>query len=202
MPSGTMKAIRKKIWAKHRGWVFSAKEFANLGPRTAVDQALFRLQSSGEVRRIARGIYEYPKVHPRIGILSPSPEAVARAVAVKTNSRVMISGATAANLLGLSTQVPSQNVFLTDGRSQRIRIGNQLVVLKHVAPSKMIGAGTEAGTVIQAVRFLGRHAIGEIPVESLSKKIPVSVKTEIERLAPGAPVWLQPTLARLSATQA
>jgi hypothetical protein len=66
----------------------------------------------------------------------------------------------------------------------------------------MIGAGTEAGTVIQAVRFLGRHGIGEIPVESLSKKIPVSVKTEIERLAPGAPVWLQPTLARLSAAQA
>ena len=199
MPSSPMNEIRKKIWAKHRGWVFSAKEFASLGPRTAVDQALFRLQRSGEIRRIARGIYEYPKVHPRIGVLSPSPEAVARAVAARTNSRVMISGAKAANLMGLSTQVPSQNLFLTDGRSHSIRIGNQLVVLKHVAPSKMIGAGTEAGVVIQAVRFLGRRGIGEIPVESLSKKIPVSVKAEIKRLAPGVPVWLQPALARLSA---
>ena len=199
MPSSAMNAIRKKIWAKHRGWVFSAKEFASLGPRTAVDQALFRLQRSGKIRRIARGIYEYPKVHPRIGVLSPSPESVAMAVAAKTNSRVMISGAKAANLLGLSTQVPAQNLFLTDGRSHRIRIGNQLVVLKHVAPSKMIGAGTEAGIVIQAVRSLGRHGIGEIPVESLSKKLPVSVKAEIERLAPGTPAWLQPTLARLSA---
>ena len=88
MSSNTMNAIRKKIWAKHRGWVFSAKEFAGLGPRTAVDQALSRLQRSGEIRRIARGIYEYPKVHPRIGILSPSPEAVAKAVAARTNSRV------------------------------------------------------------------------------------------------------------------
>ena len=164
-------------------------------------QALFRLQRSSGIRRIARGIYEYPKVHPQIGVLSPSPEAVAMAIAAKTNSRVMISGAKAANVLGLSTQVPSQNVFLTDGRSHSIQIGNQLVVLKHVAPSKMIGAGTEAGTVIQAVRFLGRLGIGEIAVESLSKKIPASVKTEIERLAPGAPVWLQPTLARLSAAQ-
>ncbi len=197
--SSTMNAIRKKIWAKHRGWCFSAKEFASLGPRTAVDQALFRLQKSGEIRRIARGIYAYPKMHPRIGVLSPSPEAVATAVAAKTNSRIMVSGAKAANLLGLSTQVPSQNVFLTDGRSRSLRIGNQLVVLKHVAPSKMIGAGTEAGLVIQAVRSLGRQGVGEIPVESLSKKIPASVKSEIERLAPGVPVWLQPTLARLSA---
>ena len=139
------------------------------------------------------------EIHPRIGVLSPSPEAVARAIAARTNSRVMISGAKAANLLGLSTQVPAQNLFLTDGRSHSIRIGNQLVVLKHVAPSKMIGAGTEAGVVIQAVRFLGRRGIGEIPVESFSKKIPVSVKAEIKRLAPGVPVWLQPALARLSA---
>jgi predicted transcriptional regulator of viral defense system len=199
MPSSTMNEIRKKIWAKHRGWVFSAKEFANLGPRTAVDQALFRLQRIGEIRRIARGIYEYPKVHPEIGLLSPSPEAVAMAVAAKTNSRVMVSGAKAANLLGFSTQVPAQNVFLTDGRSHKIRIGNQLVVLKHVAPSKMIGAGTEAGVVIQAFRFVGHQGIEEIPVESLSKKIPVSIKAELKRLSPGAPVWLQPTLARLSA---
>jgi predicted transcriptional regulator of viral defense system len=199
MSSNTMNAIRKKIWAKHRGWVFSAKEFAGLGPRTAVDQALSRLQRRGEIRRIARGIYEYPKVHPRIGILSPSPEAVAKAVAARTNSRVMISGAKAANLVGLSTQVPSQNLFLTDGLSHRLRIGNQLVVLQHVAPSKMIGAGTQAGVVIQGMRFLGRQGVGEIPVESLSKKIPASVKGEISRLAPGAPVWLQPALARLSA---
>ena len=198
MSSNTMHEMRKRIWAKHRGWVFSAKEFASLGPRTAVDQALFRLQRSGEIRRIARGVYEYPKVHPEIGVLSPSPEAVAMAVAAKTNSRVMVSGAKAANLLGFSTQVPAQNVFLTDGRSHKIRIGNQLVVLKHVAPSKMIGAGTEAGVVIQAFRFVGRHGLEEVPVESLSKKIPLSVKTEIKRLAPGTPAWLQPTLARLS----
>ena len=138
-------------------------------------------------------------MHPEIGLLSPSPEAVAMAVAAKTNSRVMVSGAKAANLLGFSTQVPAQNVFLTDGRSHKIRIGNQLVVLKHVAPSKMIGAGTEAGVVIQAFRFVGHQGIEEIPVESLSKKIPVSIKAELKRLSPGAPVWLQPTLARLSA---
>jgi hypothetical protein len=87
---------------------------------------------------------------------------------------------------------------LTDGRSHKIRIGNQLVVLKHVAPSKMIGAGTEAGVVIQAFRFVGRRGLEEVPVQSLSKKIPLSVKTEIKRLAPGTPAWLQPTLARLS----
>src|SRR2546422_1065603 len=85
------KAILKQIRAKRRGWVFTPKEFANVGPRTAVDQSLCRLQQEGTIRRLTRGIYEYPKIHPQIGVLSPSAEAVAKAVAAKTNSRLLIS---------------------------------------------------------------------------------------------------------------
>jgi Family of unknown function (DUF6088) len=119
-----------------------------------VDQALFRLEKSGRIRRLARGIYEFPKKHPQIGILSPAPEAVAKALAERTGSRIMVSGATAANLLGLSTQVPMKNLFLAEGPSRTVQIGNQTISLKHVAPSKMKGAGTEAGIVIQAIRSL------------------------------------------------
>jgi hypothetical protein len=163
-----------------------------------VDQALSRLQRSGTIRRIARGLYEFPKIHPSIGALSPNPEAVASAIAAKTNSRVMVSGAKAANLLGLSTQVPSQNLFLTDGRARRVRVGNQVVVMKHVASSKLIGAGTDAGLVIQAMRSFGPNGVGELTIKSLAERLPVQVKTEIGRFTTAAPAWLQPTLNRLT----
>jgi hypothetical protein len=191
--------IRRRIRAKRRGWVFTPKHFSNFGPRTAVDQALSRLQRSGEIRRLARGIYEFPRVHPQIGVLSPSPEAVAAAVAQKTHSRVTVSEATAANRLGLSNQVPAQNVFLTDGPSREVRVGKQVVRLRHVAPSRLIGAGTEAGMVIQALRSLGPQGITNVSLESLSQKLPTAVKSEIRRLAPAAPAWSQPVLRRIAA---
>src|SRR5580658_9206634 len=194
MATSTTNAILKRIRAKHRGSVFTPREFAHLGTRAAVDQALSRLQRSGQIRRLARGVYEFPKMHPQIGVLSPSAEAVAKAMAERTGSRMTVSGAKAANLLGLSTQVPMQNVFWTEGPSRIIRIGNQTVTLKHVAPSKMIGAGTEAGMVIQAIRSLGERGIHEVPVNTLATQLPRPVKKAVRRLAPTAPAWSQPVL--------
>ena len=199
MATSTMNAILRRIRAKHRGSVFTPRQFAHLGTRAAVDQALSRLQRSGRIRRLTRGVYEFPKIHPRIGVLSPSPEGVAKAMAERTGSRITISGAKAANLLGLSTQVPMQNVFWTEGPSRTIRIGNQTVSLKHVAPSKMIGAGTEAGIVIQAVRSLGEKRVHEIPVHTLAKRLPGPVKRAVKRLTPTAPAWSQAVLNQITA---
>jgi hypothetical protein len=199
MATSTMNAILRRIRAKHRGSVFTPRQFAHLGTRAAVDQALSRLQRSGRIRRLTQGVYEFPKIHPRIGVLSPSPEGVAKAMAERTGSRITISGAKAANLLGLSTQVPMQNVFWTEGPSRTIRIGNQTVSLKHVAPSKMIGAGTEAGIVIQAVRSLGEKGVHEIPVHTLAKRLPGPVKRAVKRLTSTAPAWSQPFLNQITA---
>lgn len=194
-----MNAVLRRIRARHRGSVFTPKQFTDLGSRAAIDQALSRLQRSGQIRRLARGVYEFPKVHPRIGVLSPSSEAVAKAMAERTGSRITVSGAKALNLLGLSTQVPMQNVYWTEGPSRTIRIGNQTVALKHVAPSKMIGAGTEAGMVIQAVRSLGKRAVQEVPVQTLANRLPRSVKRAVRRLVHAGPIWSQPVLNRISA---
>jgi predicted transcriptional regulator of viral defense system len=199
MTASTTNAILKRIRAKHRGFVFTPTEFAHLGTRAAVDQALSRLQRSGQIRRLTRGVYEFPKVHPKIGLLSPSPEAVAKAIAKRTASRISVSPAKAANLLGLSTQVPMQNIFWTEGPSRTVRIGNQTVSLKHVAASKMIGAGTEAGIVVQAVRSLGKERINEISVHSLAERLALPVKRAVQRLLPAAPAWSQPVLIQISA---
>jgi hypothetical protein len=198
MRTNTTNAILRKIRAKRPGWVFTPKQFTQFGNRAAVDQALSRLSHSGEIRRLARGIYEFPKIHPRIGVLSPSPEAIAHAVAERTGSRIMVSGAKAANLLGLSTQVPIQNLFLTEGPSRTVRVGNQTVSLRHVAPSKLLGAGTEAGIVIQAVRYLGPEGISEIPVRALAARLPLTVKSAIKRIASAAPAWSQAVLREIA----
>jgi Family of unknown function (DUF6088) len=198
MTTSITHTVMKKIRAKSPGWIFTPREFVGLGTRAAIDQSLSRLQRRGKIRRLARGIYEYPKVHPRIGVLSPSPEAIANAVAAKTGSRILVSGSKALNLLGLSTQVPIQNLYLTEGPSRVLQIGRQTITLKHAAPSKLLGAGTEAGTVLQAVRSYGQKRAGEIPVKLLAERLPRAVKSEVKRLAPFAPGWAQPVLNQIA----
>src|SRR5258708_20201952 len=111
----------------------------------------------------------------------------------------MISRAKAAILLGISTQVPVQNLFLTEGPSRTVRIGNQTVALKHVAPSKMIGAGTEAGVVIQAVRAPRQKGGPEISIHSLSKHLPPPLKKTLRPLIPTSPGCPHPPLNHTTA---
>jgi hypothetical protein len=97
------------------GAVFSPRMFDDLARRAAVDQALSRLTKAGKIRRIARGLYDIPKTHPLLGVLSPDPEAIARSIATQAGYRLQPTPAHAANALGLSTQVPAKIVYLIDG---------------------------------------------------------------------------------------
>jgi uncharacterized protein DUF6088 len=136
-----------------RGGVFTPKDFLDVAARAAVDQALSRLAKGGKLRRLARGLYDFPKVHPKLGPLSPAPDDVARALARETE--VQIAGARAANALGLSTQVPAKSVYLTDGPSRRVVLGKRVVDLRHASPKHLIAPGSPAGTIVQALRHLG-----------------------------------------------
>src|SRR5208337_2780770 len=122
-------SVLKRIRAHGRGWVFTPREFLALGTRRAVDRALARLTQDRTIRRLEQGLYDYPRVHKKLGVLAPNPDDVAAVLAAKTGSRVQISGARAANLLGLSDQVPAQLVYLTDGPAHRVKIGAQIFFL-------------------------------------------------------------------------
>src|SRR3546814_9456302 len=98
--------IMRRARAGGRGGVFTPRDFLDVAARAAVDQALSRLAKTGKLRRLARGLYDFPKVHPKLGPLSPTPNEVAKALAGETGSQVQIAGARAANPPGLSTQVP------------------------------------------------------------------------------------------------
>src|SRR5882724_4699187 len=139
-----------------RGWVFTPTDFSSrFGNRAAVDQALSRLTRSGAIRRLARGLYVYPRINPRLGVISPPPDAVAKAIARKTRSRLQVDGAQAANALGVSTQVPAHAIYLTDGPSRRVPIGRNVVTLRHTTARHLIAPGSQAGAVVQALRYLG-----------------------------------------------
>ena len=160
-----------RIRAKGRGWVFSPSHFLDFGSRKAVDLALFRLVNRGTIRRLARGIYDYPKIHPQLGALSPSIDSVAKLIAEKNNSQLKITGAEAANALGLSTQVPARIVYLTDGPSRKIKIGKQTIELRHASPKKMATAGKASGTVIQALQYIGKENVNSEMVSKIKETL-------------------------------
>ena len=120
-----MQAIDEKILSRFygngRGHVGTQNDFIDLGSRSHIDNALSRLAKNGKLKRIARGLYEYPKVDELLGELSPNLDKVAKAMAGRDGIRLQPTGAYAANRLHLSEQVPMKVVFLTDGSSKQLK---------------------------------------------------------------------------------
>jgi hypothetical protein len=171
--------------------VFTAQDFADLASRDTVDQALARLARSGQIRRLDRGVYDLPRTHPTIGPMWPSADAVAQAVAKQTDSHLQVSGAAAANALGLSTQVPAKVEYLTDGPSRSIHIGKLLVSLKHAGRVDMLLPKTRAGMAIVALRHLGRNSASETVLQRLAATLDSSDKQKLTQVRPQLPGWLR-----------
>jgi hypothetical protein len=185
----TLKVLRR-IKAANPGAAFTPKAFGDLGNRAAVDQALSRLTKAGKIRRIYRGVYDIPKTHPALGPLSPDPDAVAKAIAAQAGYRLQPTPAHAANVLGLSSQVPAQIVYLIDGSSRKITVGNQIIHFKHAGPSALLGAGTPAGVALQAIRAFGPDQLTAGVIRQLRRSLPSDAKTGLRKLAHHAPQWM------------
>src|SRR6476659_62937 len=160
------------IHGRGRGSVFVPANFLDLGSREAIDIALHRLARKGTIRRLARGVYDFPKQHPILGLRSPSAGAVARALAGRDRTRLQPAGAYAANALGLSEQVPAKAVFLTDGPSRTVRIGPTTIQLRRTTARNMEAAGRLSGLLIQALRELGQEHVTPERREHLKRTLP------------------------------
>src|SRR5690349_11899421 len=191
MSSSIQNTMLYRIRGKGRGWAFSARHFLDLGSRDAVDKALSRLARKGSIRRLGNGIYDYPKISPRLGILSPSIEAVAKEIAGKNSSTLKITGAQAANALGLSTQVPARIVYLTDGPSRQLKIGNQTIILKHASPRTMATAGKGSGTVISALQYLGKENVTAETIRKTQEALSEADKKELAKDVEHIPEWMR-----------
>ena len=191
MSSSIQNTMLYRIRGKGRGWAFSARHFLDLGSRDAVDKALSRLAKNELIRRLGSGIYDYPKISPRLGILSPSIEAVAKEIAGKNSSTLKIAGAQAANALGLSTQVPARIVYLTDGPSRQLKIGNQTIILKHASPRTMATAGKGSGTVISALQYLGKENVTAETIRKIQEALSEADKKELAKDVEHIPEWMR-----------
>ena len=181
--------ILSRIYGSGRGSVFTPGRFLDLGSRAAVDKVLSRLVQKGTLHRLARGLYDYPEHHPIMGILAPSPDAIARALTGQ-GIRLQPSGAYAANRLGLSTQVPARIVYLTDGPSRTVRVGNQEIRLQRTTPRSMGPAGRTSGLVIQALRHLGQKYVDDAVIQTLQHKLSDQDKKRLIKDIAYAPTWV------------
>lgn len=186
------------INSRGRGAVFVPTDFLNLGSRQAVDIVLHRLVQKGTIRRLSRGIYDFPEEHSVLGKLQPSPEKIAEALVERDCTRIQPAGAYAANILGLSEQVPAKVVFLTDGPSRTVKIGATTIQLRRTTPKNMAMAGRLSGLLIQALRELGKKNMTTERVEHLKRILPIEKRQELLKDIRLAPAWMHSIFKKLA----
>jgi hypothetical protein len=202
MPPRPASPVDARILATLRrrgaGTVFVPNDFLALGTRSAVDVALHRLVERGAIRRLGRGVYDLPKRHRVLGEVTASADAIAAALAGRDRLRLQPSGAYAANLLGLSEQVPAKVVFLTDGATRAVRIGNTTIRLRRTTPRNMATAGRLSGLLIQALRVLGKHHVSPQRIAHLKRTIPAVERRALIKDLRFAPTWMHPIFRALA----
>lgn len=147
--------IQERMAAQAPFGVWTPTDFLDLGSRDAIDQALSRLTSAGDIRRITRGLYDVPRSNRLTGKLTnPDPRRVIDALARRDQARMLVDGLTAANDLGLTDAVPAKISVHTDARLRPIKLGAQTIAFKLTAPSRLYWAGRPAMRVVQALQWL------------------------------------------------
>ncbi len=171
-----------RIYGNGKGWVFTPKDFADLGTRASVDVGLHSLVSQGKIRRIGRGLYDYPKESNLLKkTLSPDYFLAAEAIARKNGWKIVPSGETILNKLRLSTQISSQYVFESDGESKVFTIGDMKIKFKK-APLKDIGIKSKKGLfLVRAIKALGKERIDDKVIDALKKEVLVNEHKTILR---------------------
>ncbi len=174
-----------------------AKQLLHLGNRAAVDQALSRLVRRGVLLRAGRGIYALP-VESRFGSRAPSTAKMVEGLAEQRGETIVPHGAAAANALGLTTQVPMRAVYLTSGRNRRLKLGAQMVELRHAPNWQLLFPGKAAGEAVRALAWLGPEKAGAA-INQLRTKLSQSELTEIASARPRLPTWMAQEVSALVA---
>jgi hypothetical protein len=161
--------IRQRITRGKSGKIYFAKDFGDIGNDELVNKALFRLEKNSTLVRIFHGIYLRPIIDKEVGLLYPSPDKIAEAIAKRDNARIMPTGSYAMNLLGLSTQVPMNVVYLTDGSPRKINIGRRKITFKKISPRNFEYKGKIIPLVVGALKEIGKDNISPEQLRQLEK---------------------------------
>jgi len=176
------------------GALISAKVLSHLGKRAAVDQALKRLEQRKQLLRLYAGAYVRP-IKTRFGVRAPAAEKIVEAIAATRAETVVPHGAAAANSLGLTTQVPTKLVYLTSGRNRRLKLGAQVVEMKHAPQWMLLPSHRAAGEAVRAIAWMGEHHAAEA-LTTLKHKLPPSTVDELIALRPALPAWMSKSIGQ------
>jgi hypothetical protein len=191
--------IIRRLRLKRYAGAFTPSDLADLGDPRAVGKALTRLVRAGTVRRVRRGIYEVPRDHPVLGTVGASNDAVVAAVARRDGLKLLPSGAHAANLLGLSTQVAGRTTYGVSGRAlPPAAFGRSNVAFKKRSPRTMMLAGRASGWVAEALRNIGRARLTPERLRPLRDRLDAQAKKQLAEDIRYVPAWMRPMFHDLS----
>lgn len=190
--------ILRRIRAKKHGWVFTPKNFIDIALRSAIDVTLHRLTKKGVIRKLDKGIYDFPIIHPKLGILAPDPDLIAKAIASKTGDTIQPSAARAANQLGIDTQVSSKPVYLTSRSSIKKNIANYPIVLHHTKYTSNNTLNPNVADTINALRHLGKNNISSSIINQLSRVLAKKDKLQLIKNISKFPDWMAPIILQLA----
>lgn len=202
-----MSEIRLKIEAKvaerlqemPKGTVLFVDDFLDLGSPDSIKKALYRLTNEKSLLvRLAHGIYLYPKTDKELGILYPSTEEIAKAIARRDKARIIPTGVYALNRLGLSTQVPMKIVYLTDGATRSIKIGKRTITFKRTSPKNLMTKGEISTLVIQALKEIGQNNVDDDILKQLKVVLKKETQENILHDAKLAPAWINKIITQFS----
>jgi hypothetical protein len=192
-------AILARIRSGAKDRVWAPADFLDLGSRAAVDKALSRNCSARYLRRAGRGLYHVPRTHPLLGVLGPNSSALHAALTRQDNSRILSTGAHAANALGLTDQVPMRPMLLTTGRSRRVKQGKGELILRHVSPRFVSTKNPQSAQVILALRWIGKRFVDDDIVARLRRNLSTSDREALLADAACAPAWIVDVFRRVAA---
>jgi hypothetical protein len=186
--------VLKKIKKARRGALFFTDSFLSVGNAKAISKALERLVDKGEIQRVATGIYVRPKKSKMFGSVTPGLDDIARAIARRDKARIVPTGVHALNLLGLSTQVPVNVVYLTDGTARLVKVGKRVVKFKKTTPKNLSTWGELSSLIIQGLRTIGKDKVQKNEIEKIITLLKQEKQENILHDMKLAPEWIRQIL--------
>ena len=190
--------ILARVARKGRGWAFTPHDFSDVGDPRSVGMALTRLVRDGKIRRIARGLYDCLHPHPLLGQVGATSDAVVDAVARGRNLRLLPSPQVAANQLGLTTQVPSQIVYQSDGSPAKLVLGKRQIEFRRNTGRNLALAGRASGLVAQALRDVGQAHVTPETIQHQRQRLDAAAKKHLPADLPLVPAWMRPVFQKIT----
>jgi hypothetical protein len=196
-----MQSVHQQIYNKirefERGTIFFPEQFDSLGSSESIRQSLSRICKEGTIIRLSKGVYLYPYIDEELGVLFPSIERIAKAIAKRDKSRIQPTGLYALNKLGLSTQVPMKVIFHTDGMPRKISVGQQEIVFLKMAPKNFAFKGEITPLMVAALKEIGKNKITDNELQIIKKSLQMESKETLTADVYVAPQWITDILLKL-----